>query len=225
MAQTKRPGRSARRTPRQQWSVQAVEAIFEATARLIESQGLETLTTARIAEVAGYGVGTVYDYFSTKNAILVAMARQELDKTLGSVERALRHTDSEGSTTATQRAMRAMIRGFGGRRRLRGALLSTMMAQGHSSELTRPVEMMADFLSRQEVPVDGADLSGMTPERLYVLTRAIVGVIRAWAMEGGGEVGAQTLEIELTELVRSYVQHCLTRVSENVPDQLAAKSE
>jgi AcrR family transcriptional regulator len=54
---------------------------------LIESQGLETLTTARIAEVAGYGVGTVYDYFPTKNAILVAMARQELDKTLGSVER------------------------------------------------------------------------------------------------------------------------------------------
>jgi hypothetical protein len=109
--------------------------------------------------------------------------------------------------------MRAMIRGFGGRRRLRGALLSTMMAQGHSSELTRPVEMMADFLSRQEVPVDGADLTGMTPERLYVLTRAVVGVIRAWAMEGGGEVGAQTLELELTELVRSYVQHCRFRRS------------
>jgi len=55
MAQTKRPSPSARRTPRQQRSVQAVEAIFEATARLIESQGLETLTTARIAELAGYG--------------------------------------------------------------------------------------------------------------------------------------------------------------------------
>ena len=114
MAQAKRRSPDERRMPRQQRSVQAVEAIFEATARLIESQGLETLTTARIAEVAGYGVGTVYDYFPTKNAILVAMARQELDKTLASVERALRQTDSEGSTTATQRAMRAMIRGFGG---------------------------------------------------------------------------------------------------------------
>lgn len=210
MAQTKRRGPGERRTPRQQRSVQAVEAIFEATARLIESQGMETLTTARIAELAGYGVGTVYDYFPTKNAILVAMARQELDKTLGSVQRALRQ-DSEGPTTATQRAMRAMIRGFGGRRRLRGALLSTMMAQGHSSELTRPVEMIADFLRRQETLVDGADLTGMPPERLYVLTRAIVGVIRAWAMEGGGDVSAQTLELELTELVRSYVQHCLMR--------------
>jgi AcrR family transcriptional regulator len=201
----------ARRTPRQQRSVQAVAAIFEATARLIESQGLETLTTARIAEVAGYGVGTVYDYFPTKNAILLAMARQELDKTLGSVLRELRHTDSEGPATATQRAMRAMIRGFGGRRRLRGALLATMMAQGHSSELTRPVEMIADFLRQQQEPAYGIDLMRMPPEQLYVLTRAIVGVIRAWAMEGGAQVSAQTLELELTELVRGYVQHCLTR--------------
>ncbi len=46
---------------------------------------------------------------------------------------------------------------------------------------------------------------------IYVPTRAVVGVIRAWAMEGGGQVSAQTLELELTELVRGYVQHCLTR--------------
>ena len=71
--------------------------------------------------------------------------------------------------------------------------------------------MIADFLRRQEIPVDGADLTGMPRERLYVLTRAIVGVIRAWAMEGGAQVSAQTLELELTELVRGYVQHCLTR--------------
>jgi AcrR family transcriptional regulator len=212
MAQAKHSSPRARRTPRQQRSVQTVEAIFEATARLIESQGLETLTTARIAEVAGYGVGTVYDYFPTKNAILVAMARQELDKTLGSVLSELRPTDSEGPATATQRAMRAMIRGFGGRRRLRGVLLATMMAQGHSSELTRPVEMIADFLRRQQEPAYGIDLAGMPPEQLYVLTRAVVGVIRAWAMEGGAQVSAQTLELELTELVRGYVEHRLTRV-------------
>lgn len=212
MGQTKRGNPDARRTPRQQRSVQAAEAIFEATARLIDGQGLEALTTARIAELAGYGVGTVYDYFPTKNAILVAMARQELDKTLASVQRALKHLDAGDPTSATQSAIRAMIRGFGGRRRLRGALLATMMAQGHLSELTHPVEMIADFLRRQEIPVDGADLTGMPPERLYVLTRAIVGVIRAWAMEGGAQVSAQTLELELTELVRSYVQHCFARV-------------
>jgi AcrR family transcriptional regulator len=211
MARAKRASTSARRTPRQQRSAQAVEAIFEATARLIEGHGLEALTTARIAEVAGYGVGTVYDYFPTKNAILVALARQEIDKTAAAVQRALRQADAEAPATATQRAIRAMIRGFGGRRRLRGALLGTMIAQGHSAELARSVEMMGEFLRRQEAPIDGADLTRILPERLYVLSRAVVGVIRAWAMEGGAQVSSQTLEIELTELVRSYVEHRLLR--------------
>src|SRR5437899_4174293 len=120
MARTNRAHADARRTPRQQRSVQAVEAIFEATAQLIEGHGLQALTTARIAEVAGYGVGTVYDYFPTKNAILVAMARQEINKTMASVQKALRQTDAEDPATATRRAMRALIRGFGGRQRLRG---------------------------------------------------------------------------------------------------------
>ena len=110
---------------------------------------METLTTARIAELAGYGVGTVYDYFPTKNAILVAMARKELGKTIGAVQRALTQGKAEDPVSATQRAMRAMIRGFGGRRRLRGVLLATMVTQGLSSELTGPVRSRSFFANRK----------------------------------------------------------------------------
>jgi AcrR family transcriptional regulator len=191
--------------------VQAVEAIFEATARLLESQGLAALTTARIAEVAGYGVGTVYDYFPNKNAILVAMARQELDRVVRSIQKALKQADTGDTATATQRAMRALIRGFGGRQRLRGALLTSMIAQGHSSELATPIEVIIEFLREQERTLDTDDWTRLRPERLYVLTRAVVGVIRAWAMEGTTRVSAQALEIELTELVRSYAGASLRR--------------
>jgi hypothetical protein len=41
------------------------------------------------------------------------MVRQELNKTLGSVQRTLRQADAEVPATATQRVIRAMIRGFG----------------------------------------------------------------------------------------------------------------
>jgi len=206
MAQTKRAAGSVRRSPRQQRSVQAVEAIFEATAKLVESQGPAALTTARIAEVAGYGVGTVYDYFPNKNAILVAMARRELDRVVRSIQKALKQADEGDTATATQRAIRALIRGFGGRQSLRGALLTSMIAQGHSSELATPIEMIIEFLREQESTLDANDWTRLLPERLYVLTRAVVGVIRAWAMEGTTRVSAQALEIELTELVRSYAR-------------------
>lgn len=208
MAQAKRSPGHTRRTPRQQRSRQAVEAIFEATARLIEDHGLEKLTTARIAELAGYGVGTLYDYFPDKNAILIAMARQELDKVVGTIQKSLvLPKGAEKNGAAIQSAMRALIRGFGGRQRLRGALLTVMIAHGHSEELSAPIEIIVNFIRQQDKETDINRINRLSSEQLYILTRAVTGIIRAWAMEGCTRINAQALEVELTGLVISYIDH------------------
>jgi AcrR family transcriptional regulator len=190
--------------------VDAVEAIFEAAGQLIDTQGLTKLTIARIAEVAGYGPATVYDYFPTKKAVLIAMARRELNRTFQSIEAAILSSDAADKTVVSPSAIRAMIGGFGGRQRLRGVLLGTMIAEGHGAELAEPVEKIVEMLAVRRRRIDGADLDHLQPEQLYVLTRALVGVIRAWAMEGAEQVNGGALEIELTQMAHSYVQHCLT---------------
>lgn len=208
MTQAKRHSGNRRRTPRQQRSQQAVDAIFEATARLVEEKGVEQLTTARIAELAGYGVGTLYDYFPDKYAILVAMARRELDTIVKSVQKSLTRTDAAGEhTSATQSAMRALVCGFGGRQRLRGALLTTMIANGHASELSAPIELIVNFLRHPDQEPTAKEMNRLSPDQLYILTRAVVGIIRAWAMEGCTHLSPHTLEVELTHLVQNYVRH------------------
>jgi AcrR family transcriptional regulator len=190
--------------------VDAVEAIFEATGQLGEADGLSGLTIARIAEVAGYGAGTVYDYFPSKKAILIAMARRELDRTFQSIEAAILSGEDNIDNMVSRSAIRAMIGGFGGRQRLRGVLLGTMITEGHGAELAQPVEKIVALLAARRPRIDGADLGGLKPEQIYVITRALVGVIRAWAMEGAEQVSGEALEIELTEMARSYVRHCLS---------------
>lgn len=187
-----------------------MEAIFEATGQLVEADGLSGLTIARIAEVAGYGAGTVYDYFPTKKAILIAMARRELDRTFQSIEAAILSGEDNIDSVVSRSAIRAMIGGFGGRQRLRGVLLGTMITEGHGAELAQPVEKIVALLAARRPRIDGADLGGLKPEQIYVITRALVGVIRAWAMEGAEQVSGEALEIELTEMARSYVRHCLS---------------
>ncbi len=207
MTQAKRARSDTRRIPRQKRSLQAVEAIFEATARLVESRGSDW-TTTHIAELAGYGIGTIYDYFPDKNAILIAMARQELDEVARSVRKALEQVADEDAT-AMQKTMRALIRGFGGRRRLRGVLLATMIAEGHASELNAPIETIIEFLRQQNRETGLENMASLLPEQLYVLTRAIVGTIRAWAMDEGDRISPQVLETELAELVQGYLAHHL----------------
>src|SRR5262249_61214728 len=67
-----------RRTPRQERAQDTVQVIFEATARILQREGRAALNTNYIAECAGVSVGTLYQYFPNKEAILVAMARNEL---------------------------------------------------------------------------------------------------------------------------------------------------
>lgn len=196
----------SRRNPRQQRSVETIEAIFEATARILESAEPSELTTIRIAELSGYGVGTIYDYFPNKEAVLVAMARRELEKTFRAVQKVM---TAVGGDSTTRLAMRAAIRGFGGRQKLRRILLETMIAQGHSAELAQPVERIAQYLIGNEIGEAGAPMRRLRPESLYVLTRAVVGVIRASVMEGNTKFSQQVLENELTELVEAYVQRCI----------------
>ena len=200
-----------RRTPRQSRSIETVKSIFEASALILQRDGVQGLTTAHIAEVSGYGLSTIYDYFPSKDAILLAMARQELDRTFQSMQKAVLSTNDQDGEAATRTLIRAMIRGFGGRQRMRGALLETMIAQGYSAELADPVDKVAALLLARSSGVALADLSRLRREGLYVLTRAIIGAIRAWAMEGETSIGPQALETELVSLAQAYVGRCLAR--------------
>lgn len=68
-----------RRTPRQERSRQLVDAVREAGRRILETEGPEALTTTRIAERAGVSVGSLYQYFENREAILEAIYGEILE--------------------------------------------------------------------------------------------------------------------------------------------------
>ena len=75
---------SRRRKPIQPRSVFTVNAVLEATARILTEQGLDRLTTNAVAELAGVSVGSIYQYFPSKEA-LVAELRSRHEREIGEV--------------------------------------------------------------------------------------------------------------------------------------------
>jgi len=61
------------RKPAQSRSRQSFAAIVEASAHVLEEQGYKGATTNRIAERAGVSVGTLYQYFRSKDEIFTAL--------------------------------------------------------------------------------------------------------------------------------------------------------
>ncbi len=81
---------SARKSPRQARALATVEAIFEATIQVLLSEGPTRLTTTRVAARAGVSVGTMYQYYPHKEALLYAVTGRYLDAIAEAVEKACR---------------------------------------------------------------------------------------------------------------------------------------
>ena len=67
-----------RRSPRQARSRATWEAIVEAAAQILERDGAAAFNTNAVAERAGVSIGTLYQYFPDKQAVLAAAAKREL---------------------------------------------------------------------------------------------------------------------------------------------------
>ncbi|WUH98320.1 TetR/AcrR family transcriptional regulator [Spirillospora sp. NBC_00431] len=74
-----------RKTPKQQRAWQTRERILAAAAHVFAEHGYASGTTDRIAEHAGLSIGSLYQYFPNKDAILVALAGAHLDETADTI--------------------------------------------------------------------------------------------------------------------------------------------
>jgi AcrR family transcriptional regulator len=72
---------SSRKRPKQVRSTDLVAAILEAAAQVLAKEGAPRFTTARVAERAGVSVGSIYQYFPNKAAILFRLQSDEWRQT------------------------------------------------------------------------------------------------------------------------------------------------
>ncbi len=68
---------SSRKQPRQQRSAALVSAVLDAAVQVLTREGAARFTTARVAERAGVSVGSLYQYFPNKAAILFRLQSDE----------------------------------------------------------------------------------------------------------------------------------------------------
>jgi AcrR family transcriptional regulator len=99
-----------RKSPRQARSRHTVDAILDAAARVFAQEGYESTTTNRIADVAGVSVGSLYQYFPNKDALVAALHRrhsQQMRAVMTTVLDAASRTSLRDGIAALVRALLA----------------------------------------------------------------------------------------------------------------------
>lgn len=98
---------SARKDPKQARSSELVAAVLDAAVQVLRAEGAQRFTTARVAERAGVSVGSLYQYFPNKAAILFRLQSDEWRRTSD----LLRSILQDAGTPPLER-MRALIHAF-----------------------------------------------------------------------------------------------------------------
>jgi len=100
---------SARKRPSQARSQVTVEAILDAAAQVFEARGYAAGTTNRIAQRAGVSIGSLYEYFPNKDAIVVALAERELERERQEILELLEGSKRDGLTGLLRRFVETVV--------------------------------------------------------------------------------------------------------------------
>ena len=98
-----------RKSASQERSRATVETLLDATARVLTREGYDRASTNRIAAVAGVSVGSLYQYFPNKEALVAALVARHNREMLDLLRDALKEVASLDLATAIAKLVRAAV--------------------------------------------------------------------------------------------------------------------
>jgi AcrR family transcriptional regulator len=186
-----------RRTPRQARAASTIDAILDATFQLLEADGVERLTTNHIAVRAGVSIGTLYQYFASKQDILAAIAQRRAEAVRDAIAETVIARPELGSVRTI---VRALMNGFEGSPATRQVLFDSLFHQADDGMLARHHQIfLASITGKARLDVE------LSNESAFVLTHAAIGLLRAAAAEPELGLDPTALEDELVRLMEAYV--------------------
>lgn len=174
-----------RKQARQARSRATQEAVLEAAARILETQGAQHLNTNAIAELAGVSIGSLYQYFPNKEAILATIMRNKRRDLLDNMQKALRETENATAEDAVYAMLRAGLMHQFARPTLAMRLEYLEPQLGLTDETAELSAQMADLI----ISVARRIQSDAGPEEARDIVAVCKGIINsaALASEPGGE--------------------------------------
>jgi AcrR family transcriptional regulator len=194
-----------RKSPVQARSAASVEAILDATIQVLLGVGRERLTTTRVASRAGVSVGTLYQYFPNKSALLQAVLKRHFDLMAEAVERVCR----ESAGDSLDRMAAALVTAFLAAKMKDVKTSVALYSVSSDVDGVRIAQRMSRRFSQAI-----ADMLATAPEPLpqdlqllaAMLQGAMAGVSRRLLESAAPEKQLDTVRRELILLVSAYLQ-------------------
>ncbi len=193
-----------RKVPTQPRAIATVDALVEATARILVDDGLHGVSTNRIAEVAGVSVGSLYQYFPSKEALVMAVVERHANNVVTLLSDAFAQALQEPLPVAIDQLVSAIVDVHDQQPELQHAIVSQVMTLGvhHTAPMhARAVDVVHAFLiTRQEdLLVDDCRSAA------WMLVTTVMATLHGRHMGVAPDLGTTSLKVQLTAMIQRYL--------------------
>jgi AcrR family transcriptional regulator len=201
-----------RKSPVQARSTASVDAILEATIQVLLLAGKERLTTTKVAMRAGVSVGTLYQYFPNKSALLQAVLKRHMD----GVTRAVELVCKEQQGRTLREMMTALMSAFLGAKMKDVKTSVALYSVSSDVDGAKIVQQTGVRTNKAIVRMLETACEPLTIDPQLVasmLQGAMVGVSRRLLESGAAEKQFESMREGLVFLACAYVEACSVRQS------------
>ena len=182
-----------------------VDAIFEATLQVLLAEGMRHLTTTRVAERAGASVGTMYQYFPNKQALIYALNERYLETLADRIEATCRAHHA----APVNRMVEALIETYWRAKTERPAVTRALYRSVAEMDNTALIESFAQRVDAATTEML-ASATDATFTDLHIvnltLVTVIFGTVRNAFERGVTDAVSQALKQQLLEMCLAYLQ-------------------
>lgn len=195
---------SPRKSPKQGRSRSLVGTILTATTRILETGGYAKVTTNKIAELAGVSIGSVYQYFPSKEALVGAILDQQIERNQKRFEAKLKEADGKSFDELIKIMVQAAADTYLGNRKI----MSILFEQAPQLQKTEHVLKVRKHVTAQLKQVLERYKGEVRPKNLdaavFVSVNAALGVFQMMLLSYPDGIKESELVREVSVLIRRY---------------------
>ena len=205
----RRPQTNPRKTASQKRSRLTVDALVEATARILIKEGYDRASTNKIAAVAGVSIGSLYQYFPSKEALVAAVIERHAEELSQVVREALPKVAARPLEIAVRELVSAGIDAHRVNPKLHRVLAEQVPRTGRLENIEaierRSFALVRSYLDARRDEIDIADLDVAA----FICVTTVEALTHAAVLSRpdilAGEKAGQFVD-EVTRLVLRYLR-------------------
>ena len=182
-----------------------IGSIVEAASQIIEKSGIEKLSTNQIAKKAGVSIGSLYQYFPSKESILAVLVESELTAHFKEVKRQIEFSEKQNLEEFAEEILDLVFDMFEEKKKVR-YLLFKFIPRGLTPIIHQVEDEMQEVLTQKLKTFKELEGRENLDIMSYVIIHSIFGIVHGY-LPKSRKIHRELVEAELKKIFKLYLQN------------------